>query len=47
MPAGRLVLDLEPLKEQILSLYHLGYNYKEIALEVHAIEHIIHYRLQV
>ena len=47
MPAGRPVLDLEPLKEQIISLYHSGYTHLEIALEVHAIECIISRRLQV
>jgi hypothetical protein len=46
MPIGRLVLDLEPLKEQILSLHHLGYTHQEIALEVHAKERTISRRLQ-
>ena len=46
MPIGRPVVDLEPLKEQILSLFHLGYTHQEIALEVHAKERTISRRLQ-
>jgi hypothetical protein len=46
MPVGRPVVDLEPLKEQILSLFHSGYTHQEIALEVHAKERTISRRLQ-
>src|SRR3982074_2564980 len=46
MPVGRPVIDLEPLKEHILSLYHSGCTCEEIGLEVHAKERTIRRRLQ-